>query len=139
MLANRSMPQCTVIPELAYSDLAAAIDWLCGAFGFTVRLRIGNHRAQLNVGGCAVVVRERRGPEPGGDGAACSVMVRVEDVDGHHARAVSRGARVSGPPTTFPYGERQYSVQDPGGHVWTFSQSVADVAPEEWGGSPGHL
>lgn len=32
------------------------------------------------------------------------------------------------------FGERQYGVRDPWGHVWTFSESVADVAPEEWGG-----
>jgi uncharacterized glyoxalase superfamily protein PhnB len=35
---------------------------------------------------------------------------------------------------TYPFGERQYTVDDPGGHRWTFTQSVADVAPEEWGG-----
>jgi len=50
MLANRSIPRCTVIPELAYPDIGEAIDWLCDAFGFSLRLRIGNHRAQLNVG-----------------------------------------------------------------------------------------
>ena len=33
------------------------------------------------------------------------------------------------------FGERQYSAQDPAGHHWTFSQTLADVAPEEWGGS----
>jgi uncharacterized glyoxalase superfamily protein PhnB len=32
-----------------------------------------------------------------------------------------------------PFGERQYVAQDPGGHRWTFTESVADVAPEEWG------
>ena len=32
------------------------------------------------------------------------------------------------------YGERQYSVRDLGGHLWTFTESVADVAPESWGG-----
>jgi uncharacterized glyoxalase superfamily protein PhnB len=40
MLVNRSMPRCTVIPELAYPDVGEAIDWLCNAFGFTLRLRI---------------------------------------------------------------------------------------------------
>ena len=40
------------------------------------------------------------------------------------------------PPTDFPYGERQYSVEDPGGHRWTFSQSIADVDPRTWGGEP---
>jgi uncharacterized glyoxalase superfamily protein PhnB len=56
MLSNRSMPRCTVIPELVYADVGEAIDWLCDAFGFTVRLRIANHRAQLNVGDGAVVL-----------------------------------------------------------------------------------
>jgi uncharacterized glyoxalase superfamily protein PhnB len=40
MLVNRSMPRCTVIPELASPDVGEAIDWLCNAFGFTLRLRI---------------------------------------------------------------------------------------------------
>ncbi len=37
------------------------------------------------------------------------------------------------PPTDMPFGERQYTVEDPWGHRWTFSQSIADVAPEVWG------
>jgi uncharacterized glyoxalase superfamily protein PhnB len=37
-------------------------------------------------------------------------------------------------PTDFEYGERQYTAQDPAGHQWTFSETLADVAPEEWGG-----
>ena len=61
-------------------------------------------------------------------------MVRVEDVDTHYERALQGGARVSGQPNTFPYGERQYTAQDLAGHYWTFSQSVADVDPADWGG-----
>jgi len=37
------------------------------------------------------------------------------------------------PPTDYPYGERQYSAEDLGGHRWTFSQSIADVDPASWG------
>ena len=37
-------------------------------------------------------------------------------------------------PTDFEYGERQYAVEDLAGHQWTFSQTLRDVAPEEWGG-----
>jgi hypothetical protein len=57
MLANRSIPRCTVIPELGDPDVGEAIGWLCDAFGFTLRLRIANHRAQLNVGDGAVYQR----------------------------------------------------------------------------------
>ena len=35
---NRSMPESTVIPVLPYPDLAAAIEWLTTAFGFTLRM-----------------------------------------------------------------------------------------------------
>ena len=140
MRTNRSIPTSTVIPELAYADVGDAAAWLCEAFGFTVRLRIANHRIQLNVGDGAMVVTELRAS---GDTVrvdrAHAVMVRVEDVDRHHDRASARGARILRAPATHPYGERQYSVEDPGGHVWTFTQSVADVAPEDWGGTAENL
>ena len=61
-------------------------------------------------------------------------MVRVADVDAHHARAVAARATIVNAPTTYPFGERQYSALDLGGHRWTFSQSVADIDPSSWGG-----
>jgi uncharacterized glyoxalase superfamily protein PhnB len=137
MLENRSIPRCTVIPVLGYPDIGEAIDWLCEAFGFTLRLRIADHRAQLNVGDGAVVLTDRYEGE--GTDLAHSVMVRVEDADRHHERAREHGARILRPPADHPYGERQYTAQDPAGHSWTFSQSIADVAPEEWGGTSGQL
>ena len=41
------------------------------------------------------------------------------------------------PPTDFPYGERQYTAIDYSGRAWTFSESIADVDPRDWGGVPG--
>ena len=64
-------------------------------------------------------------------------MVRVDDVDRHHERAKQRGARIARPPADYPYGERQYTAEDFAGRRWTVSQSIADVAPEEWGGMSG--
>jgi uncharacterized glyoxalase superfamily protein PhnB len=125
---NRSVPDAAVIPELAYPDVIEAAEWICGAFGFAERLRIGNHRIQLTFGDGALIVIE--GEAGGGHG----VLVRVEDADAHHQRAAGAGARITSPPTDYPYGERQYTAEDPGGHVWTFSQSIADVDPAEWGG-----
>ena len=132
------MPSSTVIPELAYPDVGQAITWLCDAFGFTLRLRIANHRAQLNVGAGAVVLTEQLQADAKAP-VRSAVMVRVEDVNRHYARALRNGARVLQPPTDFPYGERQYSVLDLAGHSWHFSQSLADVDPVEWGGIPGEL
>jgi uncharacterized glyoxalase superfamily protein PhnB len=128
------MPRATVIPELPYPNIGEAIEWLCGAFGFTLRVRIGNHRAQLNAGDGAIVLIEA-----GGEIGTGAVMVRVEGADAHCERARQHGARIVREPADYPYGERQYNAVDLAGHHWTFSQSIADVHPAEWGGTPGAL
>jgi uncharacterized glyoxalase superfamily protein PhnB len=133
MLTNRSMPPGAVVPELPYPDVRAAAAWLGAAFGWTVRVAIGDHRVQLSVGDGAVVLTAA---EPGGP-ARAAVLVRVPDVDAHHARAVRHGAHILRPPADHPYGERQYTAEDLAGHRWTFSQTLADVPPEDWGGVRG--
>jgi uncharacterized glyoxalase superfamily protein PhnB len=135
VLVNRSVPSSTVTPELVYDDVERAVDWLCRAFGFSVRWQAGDHRAQLRVGNGVVVIRDR--PPDAGEpvpGACSSVLVRVEDVDALHAGAAASGARLVREPRDHPYGERQCTVEDLAGHRWTFTQSIADVAPEQWGG-----
>jgi uncharacterized glyoxalase superfamily protein PhnB len=140
MLANRSIPRATVIPVLAYPDVNQAADWLCAAFGFGVRLRIDSHRVQLNVGDGAVIVREMRPSEASAAlGRGHSVTVRVEDADAHSKHAKDHGARITQDPTSYPYGERQYNAEDFAGYSWTFSQSIADVHPAEWGGTAEQL
>ena len=143
---NRSMPPGVIIPELAYLDVHAAADWLCRSFGFTERLRIGDHRVQLVFGEGSMVVTEQRidpdaqpadsdaPPVPAGK-FSHSVLVHVTDIDKHYERAKQSGAEIISPLTDYPYGERQYTAEDLGGHRWTFSQTIADVDPSTWGGS----
>jgi uncharacterized glyoxalase superfamily protein PhnB len=135
---NRSIPSATVIPVLVYPDVREAVQWLGSAFGFVERLQIGeNHRSQLRFGDGALIVadvrNERRPPRPGE--VTHSVVVRLEDVAAHCERARAHGARIVMEPTDFEYGERQYTAEDPAGHQWTFSQTLDDVAPEQWGGN----
>ena len=137
MKPNRSIPEVTVIPELVYPDVREAVRWLSEAFGFEERLQIGEgHRSQLKFGDGAVIAMDtygdRRPPQPGE--ITHSVMVRVEDARAHCERARAHGARIVSEPQDYTYGERQYTAEDPAGHRWTFSESLADVAPEEWGG-----
>jgi len=140
MLANRSIARAVVIPVLSYPDVNAAAAWLCEAFGFTVRLRIGAHRVQMNVGEGALTLRELHPEEVNAAlGLGHSITVRVEDADAHCHRAREHGARITQEPTAHPFGERQYSAVDFAGHTWTFSQSVADVHPSEWGGTAEEL
>jgi uncharacterized glyoxalase superfamily protein PhnB len=134
---NRSIPASTVVPVLTYPDVREAVEWLSEAFGFEERLQIGeDHRSQLKFGDGAVIIadvrHERQPPQPGE--VTHSVLVRVDDARAHCERARSRGAEILMEPTDFEYGERQYAAADPSGHQWTFSETLEDVAPEEWGG-----
>lgn len=130
---NQSIPASAVIPVLLYASVPEATSWLCRAFGFTERLRIGTHRVQLNSPGGLGALVVAKGDPPGPNSSA-SVMVRVRGVDDHFRAACANGARVIRAPETHVYGERQYTVVDPYGHVWTFTESIQDVAPSSWGG-----
>jgi uncharacterized glyoxalase superfamily protein PhnB len=122
---------------LVYPDVREAVAWLEAAFGFVEHVKIGEgHRAQLGYGDGAVIVADvsaERTPPRRGE-KTHSVLVRVEDARAHCERARAHGATILMEPTDFQYGERQYNAEDPAGHRWTFSETLRDVAPEEWGG-----
>jgi uncharacterized glyoxalase superfamily protein PhnB len=84
----------------------------------------------------AVIVADVRGEQqPPQTGAVTHLMkVRVADVDARFQHARSCGARVVQEPTEYEYGERECTLEDPAGHRWQFTQTLRDVAPEEWGG-----
>jgi uncharacterized glyoxalase superfamily protein PhnB len=86
----------------------------------------------MTYAGGAMVVAQAEAAE--GERAGHWMLVRVEDADAHCARAEAAGARITQRPADHPYGERQYSAVDPGGHRWTFSQTIADADPAAWGG-----
>ena len=140
MKYNRSIPKATVVPVLIYPDVRQAVEWLGAAFGFVECVKIGEgHRAQLAFGDGALIVGDgrhgrhgRRPPRPGE--VTASVLVSVEDAHAHFRRAREHGAEIISEPTDFEYGERQYTAMDPVGQQFTFSETLADVAPEEWGG-----
>ena len=59
MRTNRSAPPGPLIPELAYPDVSAAVEWLVEVLGFVERVRIGpGHRAQLSFGSGSLIVAD---------------------------------------------------------------------------------
>lgn len=137
---NRSAPIGPVIPVLSYTDVQTATAWLVEALGFRERVIIGpGHRAQLTFGGGSLIVADDGSDRmaPSADAVTASVMLRVGDVNAACDRARQAGAVVLAEPQDYPYGERQCSLRDPGGHVWTLTQTIADTAPEVWGGIAG--
>lgn len=129
-----------------YDDAAAAIDWLCRAFDFEVRLKVEGEggrieHSELVYGDGLVMVGEAGGkasrpvPLPSASPRALggkntqALCVCVDDVDAHAAHARAAGAKIVEEPTTTDYGEdywadRTYRAEDLEGHQWWFMQRV---------------
>lgn len=135
-----------------YDDAAAAIPWLCRAFGFEVRLKVAGangriEHSELTFGEGLIMVGSAGGksdrPVPlpcrsprslGGANTQC-LGVFVDDVDAHCERARAAGARIMEEPATQDYGEaywsdRTYRAEDLEGHQWWFMQRLREAAPK---------
>ncbi|MGE3172017.1 MAG: VOC family protein [Planctomycetota bacterium] len=145
-----------------YLDPAAAIDWLCAAFGFQVRLRVEGHggrieHSELELPGDGLIMVGGAGPAYADRDAARPYMARiaspkqldgrftanlavhVDDVDAHCRTARAAGAEIVYEPTTTDYGDdywadRSYAAVDPEGHLWWFMQRM-----RTGGGGPSHV
>lgn len=136
---------------LYYRDAAAAIDWLCQAFGFVVRLKVVEEdgrikHSELTYGeGLIMVGQEEAEGEPARFGrrraspaslGACTqdLMLYVDDVDAHCAQARAHGATIVAEPELHDYGaeywaDRSYGAMDREGHFWWFSQRLRNPPP----------
>ena len=140
MVTNRSAPTATVVPILVYEDVGTALEFLTRAFGFTERLRAeyggSISHAQMDVGEGSIMMGRAGGPFRAPlDTATVSqyATVHIDNVDQHCARARGAGAVILKEPQDMPFGVRQYTALDIGGHWWTFSENIRDVDPAEWG------
>jgi PhnB protein len=64
-------------------------------------------------------------------GCPFSLNLYVPDCDALTDQAVTAGAVLLRPPTTYPWGERSAMVRDPFGFRWAICTHVEDVTPDE--------
>ena len=122
-----------IFPELVYSDVPAALDWLSAAFGFAVTEVVRDddgtvYHAELALGAGVIMVEPQEDGNKFGmasprrlGGVNQAVCVYVEDPDAHYARAKAAGAEILNELADTPYGARSYLARDLDGHLWTFS------------------
>ena len=119
----------TIFPLLRYDDARAAIDWLCMAFGFTVKFSVPEsgpfvRHAQLLLGDQLIMVGSCRDDgmvSPKSTGVSTqAICAYVPDVDAHYERARAAGAEITAPPKNTDFGAREYHVMDVERHPWTF-------------------
>lgn len=126
-----------IIPNLRYADALAAIDFLCGAFGFERRaVHLAEHdatrvqHAQLIWCDRMIMIYSINDTEYArsanmktvaqAGGPTVGLYLIVQDVDAHADRARKAGAEIFLGPQDEPYGGRGYSARDPEGNVWSF-------------------
>ena len=131
----------TIVPQLPYANIHAALAFLQRAFGFR---EIRSERL-VSAGELVHTLLEFRGAlvgigEQGGHGAVSPqsggvesqyISVYVDDVDAHYRRAVAAGARVVNELRSQPqWGHRTYEALDSEGHRWRFHQLLGEPRPE---------
>jgi uncharacterized glyoxalase superfamily protein PhnB len=134
---------------LFYSDPRKAIDWLCNAFGFEVRLLVEGQGGRIEHSELeyadGLIMVAGAGPEYAKDGQPWrehmaspgmvggrmtqNLCLHIDDAEGHCARARAAGARICYEPQTSDYGEdywadRSYAAFDLEGHLWWFMQRL---------------
>jgi PhnB protein len=135
---ENSMPD--VIPFLTYEDGIAALEWLAKAFGFTETARFTSSEGRLSHGEMSVgdglimlasPSPDYEGPKRHRDNCEIvaswsalpwiidGVLVYVDDVDEHYARAKAAGAVILSEPEAGPPA-RRYRAEDLEGHRWMF-------------------
>lgn len=144
---------------VVYADAAAAIDWLCKAFGFQVRLRVEGEggrivHSELEYGDGLIMVSQEGGDEGrpwkglmksprSVQGANTqTLMFFVDDVLAHCEQARACGATIVDEPSLHDYGEefwadRSYGAMDPEGHLWWITQRLRN--PPAGGTMPVHV
>ena len=124
----------TIIPGMRYRNAAAAIDWLCNAFGFEKHLVVPGENdtithAQLSFGSGMIMLGSIRDndsrftvKQPDEvDGAETQFpYVVVPDCDAHYARAKAAGAQIVYDIHDEGHGGRGYACRDLEGHLWYF-------------------
>lgn len=131
-----------------YDDPRAAIDWLCRAFGFEIRMVVEGEggriehseltldEALIMVGGTGVSDKHKeewqaynKSPKSIQGFTTQAACLHIDDVDGHCRTARAAGAVITREPTTSDYGDdywadRSYGARDPEGHHWWFMQRI---------------
>jgi uncharacterized glyoxalase superfamily protein PhnB len=132
-----------ISPTLFYEDARAAIDWLCRAFDFELRILVETgdgaiKHSELVYGDGVIMVAQagaHRGVSPkAARGNTQALMVYVDDVDAHCKKAREHGATITSEPTDSNHGDeywsdRSYGAIDCDGHGWWFTQRIRTGNP----------
>ena len=123
-----------IAPRFFVTDIQRAAAYYRDVLGFTIDRMWGDpptfcmpHRDKLVIMLGPSVHGAKVRPN-GADGESWDAYVWVEDADALHAEFTARGADIVHPPVDRPYyGNREFAVRDPDGHIIAFAHTYARV------------
>jgi PhnB protein len=129
----------SVTPYLMVRDANRALAFYAQALGARELMRFPTPdgkvaHAEIMIGDSHVMLADESREFPGPQtlhGVGVSLMLYVDDVDATFARAIAAGASERRAVADQFYGDRNGTLADPFGHVWTIATHVEDVSVEE--------
>ncbi|HEV2116185.1 MAG TPA: VOC family protein [Terriglobales bacterium] len=129
----------SITPYLVIKGADRAIEYYKKAFGATEIMRMEGPdgkvgHAELKIGDSIFMLGEEmpqtgyRAPQ---GGSPVGLMLYVNDVDHVFKQAVAAGGRVDKEIKDQFWGDRNGSVYDPFGHLWTVATHIEDVSEDE--------
>lgn len=138
----------SISSSLFYQNPKAAIEFLRDAFGFELTFLLEDENgnlahSQMSWGDGMIMVGtewsdNHKSPKSIGGKCTQTCHIQMNDgIDAHCETARKAGAEIIQEPETQFYGDRTYRARDPEGHIWTFSQTVKEMTPDEWDKASG--
>ena len=132
-----------LMSAVCYRDPKTALKFLEAAFGFELTMLIEDEQgalvhSEMRFGNAAIMIghewsEDHKSPSSLGGKNTQTVHIQIDsDVDAHCARARAAGFEILMEPATQFYGDRTYRCKDPEGHIWTVSQTVQVMSPDQW-------
>ena len=128
----------TIVPQVPYEDVRAALSFLERAFGFreipTARRVspagvVGHSMVEFGDSVIGIGTQGAHGafsPKTAGT-ASHYISVYIDDIDAHYQRALAAGAQIASAPHAHRTDYRAYEALDLEGHRWRFVQWLREV------------
>jgi PhnB protein len=123
----------TVTPYLTVKGAAKLIEFMKRAFGAEERFRFPGPggtvaHAELKIGDSMIMLGDAGPQSPEMTG---QLYIYIEDCDRYYRQALAAGATSVREPADQFYGDRNCSVKDSFGNIWSVGTHVEDVSSEE--------
>jgi catechol 2,3-dioxygenase-like lactoylglutathione lyase family enzyme len=124
MAAPKSARLSTASPVFVVEDVKRSVDYYRNALGFRVEFTHGEPPSYAGIERDNVTVHLQTARDSKRKAGQSAIYVFVTDVDALHRELRSRGAKIVNGPRDYPYGMRDFDVEDLDGNSLCFGMEL---------------